>query len=310
MIVLSTDTREIEIYVCCQCGHEDKIDKPQCAYCGAMNSYTAAVSVVREKRSLKPPKLAAASSDRNRAVKITEIEADQVQRIPSGFPSLDCVLGIGMARTGVILLGGDPGAGKSTLALQILGKQPGETTLYGISERPKEHVCLEGTRLNAHAPFLHVLGGNSFEDLIENAHDIQPSIMVVDSLQVYHAEECRGRTGGVTQAKYIARALCEYAQAEDCIVIIVCHVNKDGSLAGPNEVKHDIDVDIMLERGKLIREGMSDEFTFENDPQGSINRISSTKNRFGGTMNVGFLSMTDNGLRERGLRTIVEETGE
>lgn len=296
MIVLSTETREIEIFICCKCGFEDKHDKPKCAYCGLMNTYTSAIATVREKRSLRPAKVSSVSSDRNRAIKITEIEATPLPKFSSGFPSFDRVLSGGMTLGSVIILGGDPGAGKSTIAMQILGSLTGDTTLYGVVERTKEETTLEGRRLSAMAPFLHVLGGGSFEELLENARDIQPSAMVVDSLHMFHADACPGRTGGVAQTVYMTKELCSYAHEEHCTIILICHVNKEGEFEGRNTIKHLVDVDAMLQRGRFNAE---DNALFEQDPQGSIIRISSTKNRFGSTINIGFLSMTDVGLRER-----------
>ena len=214
---------------------------------------------------------------------LSEITLDEIPRISTSVGELDLVLGGGLVPGSVILVGGEPGAGKSTLLLQTLCKLANtESALYITGEESPQQVAMRASRLQLPTDKLEIMAETSVETVCAVAEQKKPKIMVVDSIQVMHMEEVTSAPGSVSQVRESASMLVRYAKQTNTVLILVGHVTKDGSLAGPKVLEHMIDCSLMLE-------GNSDSH---------FRTLRSHKNRFGAVNELGVFAMTDKGLVE------------
>ena len=271
------------IYTCSECGSVSPKWLGRCPACGAWNSLvedvveTAPAASASKRASIR-------SATDNEAVLYEQLDMPSYMRSPTGMAELDRVLGGGGLVTGsVILLSGEPGIGKSTLLMQIcdaLGQ--GHRVLYVSGEESGGQLKLRAKRLGVVGNNLYILTETHLERILEQADKVKPDVMIIDSIQTIYSEASNSTPGSVSQVKECAHALIFKAKAESISVILVGHVNKEGSIAGPKVLEHIVDAVLY----------------FEGDRQQSYRIIRAIKNRYGSTNEIGVFEMTDTGLLE------------
>jgi len=273
-------------YVCQSCGAAVLRWEGQCRTCGEWN--TLVETVVRDAPRARPGSVAAASA---KPVPLSHAgEGDAEVRRPIGIGELDRVLGGGLVAGSVVLLGGEPGIGKSTLLLQVAacvaGGGTGISVLYATGEESPSQVRLRATRLGltggAVGDAIRVVAETGVGRITDLARDARPGLLVVDSVQTVVSEELDGPPGSVGQVREAALRLMELAKSEGIPVILVGHVTKDGTLAGPKTLEHLVDVVLSI----------------EGDRTGGLRLLRAAKNRYGSTEEVGVFEMRDHGLAE------------
>lgn len=264
-------------YVCSDCGAEHMQWQGQCSVCDAWNSLSR-VSV----GPVKEPALGFAGA-RSEVRRLAEVEPDEAPRLPTGFSELDRVLGGGLVAGSVVLIGGDPGAGKSTLLLQVCTRlAEGSAVLYVTGEESLHQLALRARRLGLPTERLSVASETRGEQVARLMESHQPKIVVLDSIQVMQLESVESTPGSVSQVRETAAYFTRLAKQTGTVVILVGHVTKEGSLAGPKVLEHMIDCFMMLD-----------------SPAGSRYRtLRGVKNRFGEVNELGVFAMTEQGLRE------------
>ncbi|HEY5790266.1 MAG TPA: DNA repair protein RadA [Gammaproteobacteria bacterium] len=275
--------RERLAYLCRDCGAGFTKWQGQCPQCQAWNSIDAA-----------PPGVApAAGKARNNAVgyagvlpevlTLAEVSLDELPRLATGSGEFDRVLGGGLVPGSVVLVGGDPGIGKSTLLLQTLCRMGAERkALYVTGEESPQQVTLRAHRLGLSSDGLRLLAETDVERICTLAAREAPPVMVIDSIQTLRVAEASGAPGGVTQIRESAAWLTRYAKQSGCAVFLVGHVTKSGEVAGPRVLEHIVDTVLYLE-------GRNDD---------RYRMLRATKNRFGAVNELGVFAMTEQGMRE------------
>lgn len=224
---------------------------------------------------------AALNSDR-RPEKLSEVDFSEDRRISLGIGELDRVLGGGLVEGSLVLIAGEPGIGKSTLSLQIALGRPDLKTLYVTGEESVKQVKLRSKRLGGDEGGCLIYSETLMENIISRAEQIHPDIMVVDSVQTMYSEAIESSPGSVTQIKETATQLLRLAKLTGIPVILIGHITKEGSIAGPKILEHIVDAVLQ----------------FEGDDRGSYRILRSIKNRFGSTSELAVFEMTGSGLRE------------
>ncbi|AWH88168.1 DNA repair protein RadA [Limnobaculum parvum] len=270
-------------FVCNECGADYPRWQGQCSACNAWNSITEI-------------RLAAASSSRSdrfsgyageggvsKVQKLSEISLEELPRFSTGFKEFDRVLGGGVVPGSAILIGGNPGAGKSTLLLQTMCKLASQMkTLYVTGEESLQQVAMRAHRLGLPTEHLQMLSETSIEQICLIAEQEQPRLMVIDSIQVMHMADIQSSPGSVAQVRESAAYLTRFAKTKGVAIIMVGHVTKDGSLAGPKVLEHCIDCSVLL----------------DGDSDSRYRTMRSHKNRFGAVNELGVFAMTEQGLKE------------
>lgn len=270
-------------YVCTECGAGYTKWQGQCSACKEWNTLTEMRVAPAKAAAAKPRFDGYAGETSQRVVKLADVDLKDMPRIGTGTQELDRVLGGGLVPGSAILIGGHPGAGKSTLLLQIMcylaQTQP---ALYVTGEESLQQVAMRAHRLGLAADALQMLSETSVEAICQTATQLQPKIMVIDSIQVMHMAEIQSAPGSVAQVRESAADLTRYAKQTGTVLFLVGHVTKDGSLAGPKVLEHMIDCSLQLE-------GSSDS---------RFRTLRSHKNRFGAVNELGVFAMLENGLKE------------
>lgn len=264
-------------FVCSDCGAEHPKWQGQCAACGRWNSLREFIAPTTKRQAL------GYAGDAPRVAKLAAIETTEQVRIPSGLHEVDRVLGGGFVPGAVVLMGGDPGAGKSTLLLQIstLLAQT-KKVLYVSGEESLAQIAARAQRLRMPENQLTVATETAIERVAELLQAERPDLVVIDSIQVMHTETSESPPGSVTQVRESAARLVRLAKQTGFACVLVGHVTKEGSLAGPKVLEHMIDCFVMLE-----------------SPPGSRYRtLRGQKNRFGAVNELGVFAMTDVGMKE------------
>ncbi len=268
-------------YVCRECGAHFPKWAGQCADCGAWNSL---------EETTEEPKAAKASSrfdnwtgDGGGIRPLAQVEAGEVERLSTGLAELDRVLGGGLVRGSVVLIGGDPGIGKSTLLIQALDKLAGQLpTLYVSGEESAEQIGLRARRLGLAAEGVQLLTETCVERILALADRHRPGVMVMDSIQTFHSQELSSAPGSVAQVRESAARLVRFAKQTGTSLFLVGHVTKEGALAGPRVLEHMVDTVLY----------------FEGEAGSQIRLVRAIKNRFGAVNELGVFAMTDRGLRQ------------
>ena len=264
------------VWYCTSCGNESSKWMGRCPACGEWNTMV-------EKTLEAGVKKAAATrlGTVSRPVKIKEIDSSREERISLGSAEVDRILGGGMVPGSLVLIGGEPGIGKSTLSLQIpLGcKDLG--TLYVTGEESVRQVKMRADRLGGDGSECLIYSETSIESILEYAQEIKPELMIVDSVQTMYTEASDSTPGSVSQIKEVASTLLRFAKESGIAVILIGHITKDGYIAGPKILEHIVDVVLQ----------------FEGDNKGSYRILRSIKNRFGSTAELAVFEMTGSGLR-------------
>ena len=271
------------IYSCTECGGTSPRWLGKCPSCGAWNTLIEqAVESGGGKNRLSAPThrgLAASTA----VTPLAAIEATEVARTPSGLEELDRVLGGGVVEGGVVLIGGDPGIGKSTLLLQALDalQRVGLETLYITGEESGAQVALRSRRLGLDHSQVKVMAEIQLEKILATIEATQPAVAVVDSIQTIYSDQLSSAPGSVAQVRECAAHLTRLAKATGIAIVLVGHVTKEGALAGPRVLEHMVDTVLY----------------FEGDTHSSYRLVRAIKNRFGAVNEIGVFAMTERGLK-------------
>lgn len=263
------------LYVCAECGGQTSKWQGQCPHCLAWN--TLGETVV-ENKTRRFQSLAASGEIR----RLSEVQAREIPRIPTSLAEFDRVLGGGLVEGGVVLIGGDPGIGKSTLLLQALAALAVQRkTLYVSGEESADQIAMRANRLGLHGCDIPILTEIRLESVLATLKQEQPQIVVIDSIQTLYTEALQAAPGSVSQVRECAQELTRHAKQTGTTVIFVGHVTKEGTLAGPRVLEHIVDTVLY----------------FEGDTGSSFRLIRAFKNRFGAVNELGVFAMTDKGLK-------------
>jgi DNA repair protein RadA/Sms len=268
------------LYSCSDCGGTSAKWLGKCPHCGAWNSLVETVAESGGKnRFAGRAGLAPASP----VMPLARIEASDFERTPTGLDELDRVLGGGMVEGAVVLIGGDPGIGKSTLLLQALDAlhRRGRKTLYITGEESGAQVALRARRLGLEGSQVQVLAETELERMLATLQAEQPDVAVIDSIQTAYSHQLTSAPGSVAQVRECAAHLTRAAKADGVTIVMVGHVTKEGALAGPRVLEHMVDTVLY----------------FEGDTHSSFRLVRAIKNRFGAVNEIGVFAMTDRGLK-------------
>ncbi len=264
------------VYQCTECGGVSPKWVGQCPHCQAWNTL---VESVAEPAVSRFQSLAGTMTVQS----LGDVAAEDYPRVPSGSAELDRVLGGGLVPGAVILLGGDPGIGKSTLLLQTMGGLAAKSSvLYVSGEESAQQIALRGKRLGVELKDVRLLTEIQLEKVQNAMASEKPQIVVIDSIQTLYSENLQSAPGSVAQVRECAAQLTRYAKQQNVTLLMIGHVTKEGSLAGPRVLEHIVDTVLY----------------FEGDTHSSFRLIRAFKNRFGAVNELGVFAMTDKGLRE------------
>ncbi len=264
------------VYVCQNCGAESPKWIGHCPACQEWNTYR------EELITLSPGPGISRDAPRRKPGLLSGIEVNESDRISSGIGETDRILGGGMVKGSLILMGGEPGIGKSTLALQIALATGGRRVLYVSGEESEGQVKLRAQRLEGSNDACFIYNETELESVITQAEAIRPELLIIDSIQTLSSSMLESSAGSVSQVRECAAMLLRYAKESGVPVILIGHITKDGSLAGPRVLEHIVDVVLQ----------------FEGDGNYLYRILRPVKNRFGSTAEIGIFEMGSGGLRE------------
>ena len=272
-------------YVCDNCGHESVKWIGKCPSCGQWNTFKeirVAPAVVSGARRQVAGGVGNAPSARNKPMPISKVQAKDEPRIDLHDDELNRVLGGGLVRGSIVLLGGEPGIGKSTLVLQTILRMPEKRILYVSGEESTHQLKMRADRIEENvADNVIVLSENALEKILMQVDDVKPDLLIVDSIQTIESEAIDSSPGSIVQVRECASALLRYAKTSSVPVLLIGHINKEGVLAGPKILEHIVDTVLQ----------------FEGDQHYMYRILRSIKNRFGSTSELGIYEMQQNGLR-------------
>lgn len=272
------------VFVCNDCGSDHSKWSGRCADCGAWNS------LQEMKIEAAPPSGGKAAgkaargggyAGEQRSSRLADVSAEQVARISSGVTEFDRAIGGGVVSGAVMLIGGDPGIGKSTLILQVIAKLPGQN-LYVSGEESLSQISMRASRLGLEVPDLQLLAATSIEQILAEAERLKPQAMVVDSIQTLYSEALSAAPGAVSQLREATAQLVRFAKRTGTVVFVIGHVTKEGAIAGPRVLEHMVDTVLY----------------FEADIGSRYRVLRSVKNRFGAANELGVFAMMEAGLKE------------
>ena len=272
--------KEKTVYVCSECGGVSPKWLGKCPACSAWNTL---VESVNEAAGSGTRNRFAALSPGSQLTELGQIEAVDMVRTPTGHEELDRVLGGGMVEGAVVLIGGDPGIGKSTLLLQALDalQRSGQKTLYVTGEESGSQVAMRAKRLGLEGSSVMLLAEIGLEKILATLQQNKPDVAVIDSIQTVYSDQLSSAPGSVAQVRECAAHLTRLAKSHGISVVLVGHVTKEGALAGPRVLEHMVDTVLY----------------FEGDTHSSFRLILAIKNRFGAVNEIGVFAMTDKGLK-------------
>ncbi|KAF1050311.1 DNA repair protein RadA [Xylophilus sp.] len=277
--------KEKTLYTCTECGGTSAKWLGKCPHCGAWNTLVETVPEAaaggRNRYGARPhqPLAGAAAA----VTALADIEAADVARTPTGIEELDRVLGGGIVEGGVVLIGGDPGIGKSTLLLQALDalQRAQMDTLYVTGEESGAQVALRSRRLGIEGSQVQVLAEIQLEKILATLDALRPAVAVIDSIQTLYSDQLTSAPGSVAQVRECAAHLTRAAKSGGTAIVLVGHVTKEGALAGPRVLEHMVDTVLY----------------FEGDTHSAYRLVRAIKNRFGAVNEIGVFAMTERGLR-------------
>ena len=261
------------VFVCRNCGARESKWVGKCTSCGEWNSLEEEVEITRKGEPT--------SKHLARPLRLYEVKVNSDERLCTGDEELDRVLGGGLVPGSMILLGGEPGIGKSTLVLQFALQNTRGTLLYVSGEESVAQIKMRASRLEVDNENCFFLSGNSLESVLEHALSIEPRIIIIDSIQTLSTETADAIPGSLTQIRECTNALLRFSKENTITTILIGHITKDGQLAGPNILEHMVDTVLQ----------------FEGDLQPVYRVLRSMKNRFGSTSEIGLYEMLHSGLR-------------
>ncbi len=265
------------VYICTECGAQSPKWQGQCTGCGQWNTLVESVA-----ETAATARFASLADGSGKLQKLAEIDPREAPRQPTGVEELDRVLGGGLVPGMVVLIGGDPGIGKSTLLLQALSCiVKTQSVLYVSGEESAEQVAMRARRLQLDCGEMPLLPEISLEKILAQLREAKPAVAVIDSIQTLYSEALQSAPGSVAQVRECSAQLTRHAKATGTCIILVGHVTKDGALAGPRVLEHIVDTVLY----------------FEGDTHSSFRLVRAFKNRFGAVNELGVFAMTDKGLR-------------
>ena len=274
------------VYVCSQCGADSPKWVGKCPACGSWNTYveefisSAKPTASASARNVKLPGMVAHGS--TRPTLLRDISYNEEERIDLQDAELNRVLGGGLVRGSLVLIGGEPGIGKSTLVLQTILKLKNIKTLYVSGEESSSQLKLRADRLGQNASDCYILCETNLEQIFVQAANVAPDLLIIDSIQTLFLETLESSPGSITQVRECSAAILKYAKESGVPVLLIGHINKEGSIAGPKILEHIVDTVLQ----------------FEGDQHYLYRILRSIKNRFGSTAELGIYEMRQNGLRE------------
>ena len=267
------------VFYCTACGNETPKWQGRCAACGAWNTIEEHI----EKATAVGKAKSAPVGMSRKPQKLSQLEDSDEIRFSTGMGELDRVLGGGAVAGSLVLVGGAPGIGKSTLLLQICNSLcAGRKVLYISGEESERQLKLRAVRLGVAPEDLFILSETRLSDILEAVEEIQPDILIADSIQTLYNEDNESSPGSVSQVKDCTMSLMTVSKSQGITVFVVGHINKDGNIAGPKVLEHMVDCVLY----------------FEGDPNTSYRLLRAAKNRFGSTNEIGVFEMRDTGLVE------------
>ncbi|KAB2638227.1 MAG: DNA repair protein RadA [Verrucomicrobia bacterium] len=272
------------VYSCTECGASAPKWQGQCPGCGQWNTLVETVAeAAATGAGNRYASLAGVVATESRLQKLAEINPTEEPRQPTGIEEFDRVLGGGLVAGGVVLIGGDPGIGKSTLLLQALSRlaETGLPVLYVSGEESGEQIALRARRLQLEAGEMQLLAEINLEKILATLNRERPVVAVIDSIQTIYSDALQSAPGSVAQVRECAAQLTRLAKQSGINIILVGHVTKEGTLAGPRVLEHIVDTVLY----------------FEGDTHSSFRLVRAFKNRFGAVNELGVFAMTDKGLR-------------
>ena len=265
-------------YFCTSCGYETSKWMGKCPSCGEWNTISEHI-VARESTSISAR---VASVPKSEPRKVQDIEEGTTRRIDTGNRELNRVLGGGIVPGSLILLGGEPGIGKSTLSLQLALTDNNLTTLYVSGEESAEQIKMRATRIGIYNQECTIYPETLLENIVSQIEALHPDIVIIDSIQTMYTDLVESSPGSVTQVRECAATLLKVAKASGIAIFIIGHITKDGTIAGPKILEHIVDVVLQ----------------FEGDGNHTYRILRGIKNRFGATFEIGVFEMRDSGLKE------------
>ncbi len=267
-------------YVCNECGSVSPKWAGQCGDCGQWNCLTEQLEA---KKTTQTGRFAGYAGSEKQLQKLAEVKHSHTPRIATSLSELDRVLGGGLVPGSVVLIGGDPGIGKSTILLQSMCHLSNQlNAIYVTGEESAQQISMRATRLGLNGDNLSLLTETQVETIIATAQNVKPQVMVIDSIQTIYTDLLQSAPGGVAQVRESTAQLVRFAKQKGIALFVVGHVTKDGSLAGPRVLEHMVDAVLY----------------FEGERDGRYRILRAVKNRFGAVNELGVFAMTEEGLKE------------
>lgn len=263
-------------YVCSSCGAKAPQMLGRCPVCGEWGTYEEEIVETQKSKAERR------SLGDSRAQRLQDVVANEEMRIDMHNGELNRVLGGGLVSGSLVLLGGEPGIGKSTLALQVLMQLGERKTFYASGEESVRQLKLRAERLAGNAENLYISSETSLERILDQVKELEPEVVVIDSIQTIGTEVVDATIGSISQVRECAARILEFAKSRNIPFIIIGHINKEGSLAGPKVLEHIVDTVLQ----------------FEGDQHNMYRILRAQKNRFGSTSELGIYEMRGDGLRE------------
>ena len=273
--------KEKSVYVCSNCGQESPKWIGKCPSCGQWNTYVEEI-VRKEPTNVRTQILPTLGKNNHKPLPLSDINADEEPRIDMHDEELNRVLGGGLVRGSLVLIGGEPGIGKSTLILQTVLRMPEQRILYVSGEESARQLKLRADRLTHTSSDCLIACETSLEQIFVHIKNTHPDLVVIDSIQTISTETLESSPGSITQVRECAAAILRFAKESHTPVILIGHINKEGSIAGPKVLEHIVDTVLQ----------------FEGDQHYMYRILRSIKNRFGSTAELGLYEMRQEGLRQ------------
>ncbi len=273
---MATSSKTKTLWFCSNCGNEYSKWMGKCPACGEWNTMVEREVVTGKKAPVSVPGAGA------KPMPLKDVSTAQEDRISLGSAEVDRLLGGGMVKGSLVLMGGEPGIGKSTLSLQLPLGRPDLKTLYVTGEESVKQVKMRADRLGGDASNCLIYSETDMAEILKQAQEVAPDLMIVDSVQTMYCQSVDSTAGSVSQIKEVAAQLLRFAKGSGIPVILIGHITKEGTIAGPKILEHIVDVVLQ----------------FEGENRGAYRVLRSIKNRFGSTSELAVFEMTGSGLRE------------